>query len=389
MVHTIARIDLSALAENIERVRKRLPQEMLVLFAVKSDGYGHGIEAVSQIAEEVGIDYLGTDTVEEGEKIRSAGVKAPILLLAPLLVSEMRDALRLDLTPSVSDLAAAERVAQTAREMKKRVNVQVNVDTGMGRFGVKPDRTISLFQQLGKLDGIIVEGVFSHLSYAEAETPEAREHSLLQIERFESILSSLDDAGMLPALRHIGNSAAVIQYPERVLSAPFNMVRIGTLFYGYPEVKRSWTEAITPIAVLTARVISLKDLSVGDCVGYDCTYRASRAQRVATTSIGYGAGFPPGLSNSGCVWLHGEPAPIVGKVCLDHTIIDVTDPIEPLPDDHPLRSLPNAIYTPHVAGSQGTELGRMADWVCDEVERFVAGRPQRNRITRDMIDKIA
>ncbi len=325
MFHTIARINLSTLAENMDVVRERLPYGTKVLFAVKSDGYGHGIEAVSRTAEEAGIDYLGATTVEEGGEIRAAGVKLPILLLGPILPTEIHTALKLDLTPFISDLESARLVARFARRMKKRATVQVNVDTGMGRFVVRAERAADFTAQLVKLDDIKVEGVFSHLSFAEAESPEARAHSLWQIERFDTVLAALDEAGVLPPLRHIGNSAAVIQYLDRVISAPLNMVRIGTMLYGYPEVERPWTNALRPIATLSAQVISLKDLSPGDCVGYDCAYRTTRAQRIAVISIGYGCGLPPSLSNRGKVWLRGGYAPVVGKVCLDHTIIDVTD----------------------------------------------------------------
>ena len=268
-------------------VRERLPHGTKVLFAVKSDGYGHGIEAVSRVAEEAGINYLGATTVEEGGKIRAVGVKLPILLLGPLLPTEVHTALELDLTPFISDLDSARLVARLAKQMKKKANVHVNVDTGMGRFGVRAESASDLFAQLTKLHSIRVEGVFSHLSSAEAETTAAREHSLSQIERFEALLATLDDAGLLPPLRHIGNSAAVIQYPDRVVSVRLNMVRIGTMFYGYPEVKRPWTDALRPIATLSAQVIPLKDLSSGDCVGYDCAYRATRVQRIAVISIGY------------------------------------------------------------------------------------------------------
>jgi len=322
---TTAKIDLSALAENIEHFHSRFPRKVKVLFAVKADGYGHGIEAVSRTAQQVGIDYLGVDTLEDGVKIRSADVTLPILLLAPILPAEMNAALRFDLIPSIGDIEFADQFAHAAGQMGREANVQVSVDTGMGRFGVAADRALPLFEHLSKLDGMNVEGVFSHLSFSEAETPEAMAHSLSQIERFELLLASLEDEGMLPPLRHIGNSAAAIQYPERVITTLFNMVRIGTLFYGYPEVKRSWTGAMKPIAMLTARVISLKDLSAGDCVGYDCTYRASGAGRIAVISIGYGAGLHADLSNCGRVWLRSRYAPIVGKICLDHTIIDVTD----------------------------------------------------------------
>ena len=325
MPQTIASVDLGILVKNMDLVRSRIPRGMKVVFPVKSDAYGHGIEEISRSAEDEGIDYLGVDTVDEGVKIRSAGVKLPILLLAPILPSEIDAAVRSDLTLSIGDIEFARLLARSARQLRRAISVQVNVDTGMGRFGVRADRAIALFKRLSTMSELNVEGVFSHLSSAESETEQAKEHCLQQIERFRSLLASLDDINLLPPLRHIGNSASLIQFPQIVLSPPFNMVRVGTLFYGYPEVERPWTGAIRPIATLNARVLFRKDLTAGDCVGYDCTYRATRAQRVAIISIGYGSGFSPALSNCGRVFVRGGYAPIVGRICLDHTIIDVSD----------------------------------------------------------------
>ncbi|HEX32097.1 MAG TPA: alanine racemase, partial [Candidatus Acetothermia bacterium] len=135
MAQTVARVDLSILIENIDLVRNRVPRGMKVLFAVKSDAYGHGIEEISRSAEAAGIDYLGVDTVDEGVKIRSAGIKLPILLLAPILPCEIDRALQSDLTPSIGDIDSARLIANRARGMGRRASVQVNVDTGMGRFG--------------------------------------------------------------------------------------------------------------------------------------------------------------------------------------------------------------------------------------------------------------
>lgn len=325
MSMSLARLNLPTLAKNIERIRACLPRGMKVLFAVKSDGYGHGIEAVSHTAEETGIEYLGVATVEEGADIRHAGVQLPVLLLGPILASEARAALDLDLTLQVSDLEFAQLLARLAKRMRKKARVQVNVDTGMGRFGVLSENAAVLLTQLGRLPALDIEGIFSHLAAADSELPEDQCYTLKQIERFESLIADLDNSKLLPSLRHIGNSAAVIQYKHRVTSPRMNMVRIGTLFYGYLEVRRPWAERVEPVAVLTTQVVGLKELRPGDCIGYSRTCKASRHQRVAILSIGYGTGLPPLLSNRGQVWLRGKCAPVIGKICLDHTIVDVTD----------------------------------------------------------------
>ena len=325
MTSSLARIDLATLAKNIEQIRVHLPQGMKVLFAVKSDGYGHGIEAVSHTAEEAGIEYLGVATVEEGTKIRHAGVKLPVLLLGPVLPSEACVALDLDLTFQVSDLEFAQFLAHLAKKMGKKVRVQVNVDTGMGRFGVLSENAGLFLTQLRRLPALDIEGVFSHLAAADSELPEDQSYTLKQIERFESLLAELDNDSLLPSLRHIGNSAGVIQYKDRVTSPLMNMVRIGTLFYGYLEVWHPWAKRVEPVATLTTQVVGLKRLSPGDYIGYNRTHKASHHQRVAILSIGYGSGLAPPLSNRGQVWLKGKYAPIIGKICLDHTIVDVTD----------------------------------------------------------------
>ena len=346
MAQTVARVDLSILIENIDLVRNRVPRGMKVLFAVKSDAYGHGIEEISRSAEAAGIDYLGVDTVDEGVEIRSAGIKLPILLLAPILPCEIDRALQSDLTPSIGDIDSARLIANRARGMGRRASVQVNVDTGMGRFGARVDRGVALFERLSQVGDLTVEGVFSHLSFAESETSEAREHSLLQIERFRTLLASLDDAHLLPSLRHIGNSASLIQFPQSILSAPFNMVRIGTLLYGYPEVRRPSIDGVRPIAKLSAYVLFVKDLPIGACVGYDCTYRTTEAKRIAVVSIGYGSGLSPTFSGCGRVYVRGEYAPVVGRICLDHTIIDVSHVRNVAPGDEV------EIFGPHQGADQ-------------------------------------
>jgi len=325
MTSSLVRVDLATLTKNIEQIRAQLPRGVKVLFAVKSDGYGHGIEAVSRTAEEAGMEYLGVATVEEGVSIRHAGVKLPVLLLGPVLPAEARVALDLDLSFQVSDLEFAQFLSHLSKELGKKAHVQVNVDTGMRRFGVLSENAVLLLTELRRLPALDIVGVFSHLAAADSELPEDQSYTLKQIEHFESLLAELDQANLLPPLRHIGNSAGLIQYKDQVTSPRMNMVRVGTLLYGYLEVRRPWAERVAPVATLTTRVIALKELAPGDYVGYGRAYKTSCHQRVAILSIGYGSGISPYLSNCGQVWLKGKYAPVIGKICLDHTIVDVTD----------------------------------------------------------------
>lgn len=325
MSNTLARIDLAVFRENVEKVRAHLPADVEVLFPVKSDAYGHGIEAVSRVAAEIGLHSLGVATLEEGRRVREAGVSLPVLLLAPILPSEVPLALELRLTPQVADLDSAQAISRAAQRAKRKAPLHVNVNTGMRRFGVLPERAVNLLARARELPFLEVEGIFSHLSVADSESPSDQAYTLGQIERFASLLAELEEAGLLPPLRHIANSAAAIQYTDEVTRPPLNLVRIATLFYGYPEVRRPWAEEVRPVATLTAPVIALKDLAPGDFVGYGRAYRASRRERIAVLPIGYASGFNPRLAQGGEVFLRDRRAPVVGRICLDHTLVDVSE----------------------------------------------------------------
>lgn len=324
MSYSLAKINLTALTHNIETVKEHLPKGVKILFAVKSDAYGHGIEQVSHIAQEMGISYLGTSTVEEGARIRNAGVTLPILVLNPVFPSEIEAALDLDLDLSISGLVFAKVLAQMAKCRGKVARVQVSVDTGMQRFGIASEEVLPLFEGLHDLPSLRVEGLLSHLATAVSGSPENRDYANTQLSRFEVLLDDLRKHDLLPLLRHIGNSAGTIRYETRVTTGDMNMVRLGTLLYGYPEVTRPWTEAIEPVATLTTRVVALRELVPGDYVGYCRTYRASRTQQIAILPIGYGTGIPPQLANCGKVVVKERYAPVIGTIGLDHTAIDIT-----------------------------------------------------------------
>ncbi len=324
MPGSVAVIDLAVVRANISLIRQRLPNGIQLLFVVKSDGYGHGIVPMAQVGVDSGVDSLGVVTVDEGIELRRHGIKLPILLLAPILPAEAERAVTTDLTVSISDWRTAALLAAAARRRGKQATVHVKVDTGMGRFGVVPTAVPAILARLDHEPGLHVEGIFTQLSSAASTTAGAREYTEAQIDTFMSLIHALAHDSLLPAVRHIANSAGFIQYPQRVTAAPLNMVRIGTLIYGYPEVAAAWTGNIRPPAQLTAPVIAIRTLERGKFVGYGRNYQAADVRRVAVIAAGYGTGVPPGLAARGHVWIRGQLAPIVGTVYLDHTMIDVT-----------------------------------------------------------------
>lgn len=325
MPRPIARIDLSTFRRNVDLVRHQLPTHCGVMVVVKADAYGHGIEAVSRAAQDVGIERLGAATVEEGKAIRRAGVALPVLLLDPILRHEFPAALSADLEFSIDTLEAARAASEAARALGGTARVHVDADLGMRRFGVLPERLLSLLAEVAALPSLRIEGVSGHLPRADSGRPKDEKETRAAIAALSAALRDLDQRGVLPPLRHVGNSAAVIRYPDEVTCSPFNLVRIGTLLYGYPEVRRPWTAHVQPIATLTAQAIALKEVAEGEWVGYGRTWQAPSRRRVAVLAIGYADGLPPALGNRGSVALRGKRAPFVGRVCLDHALVDVTE----------------------------------------------------------------
>lgn len=318
-------IDLARLRANIAVVRERLPEGVKILFVVKSDAYGHGLVPLARAGIQAGIDRLGIVTVKEGERLRADGIDLPMLLLGPILPREIPRAVALGLTIPVSDHRFGERLVREAKRLQARPSVHIKVDTGMGRFGIAAGEAVELVEKLSREPALYVEGIYTHLSSADSPDPEARAYTLRQIGVFTNLLHTLERRSLLPPLRHIANSAGFIQYQEDVTAPPLNMVRIGTLFYGYPEVDAPWVSEVEPVARLTAPVVALRAVKEGEFVGYARSYRASTPRNVAVIAAGYGTGLPPRLADQGHVWVRGRLAPVVGRIYLDHTVIDVTE----------------------------------------------------------------
>lgn len=321
------RINLDCLAENIRLVRQNLPQQVKILFVVKRDAYGHGLIEISQRAQQEGVKWLGVADLFEVERLRGAGVNLPILVMGLSRAEDVAAAVELRASLSITSLDFAARLDQEAKAQDVLASVQVEIDTGLGRFGVFPDEALQFFAELQKFSNLQVEGIFSHPAVADSQDADDRAYTLGQIEKLNLVLAQLDEAGMLPPLRHFACAPCLVNYPGETLGGYYNLVRIGAVLYGYPEAPSAgkWAEQITPIATVTTRIIDLRQLPAGSYIGYNRTYRTNAARQIAVIPLGFGSGLHRALSNCGEVVIGNKRAPIVGRVCLDHTMIDVTD----------------------------------------------------------------
>ena len=324
-----ARVDLGRLERNIAIVKRKLEGRAKLLAVVKADAYGHGAVPVAKRAEEAGADMFGVASLAEALELREAGLERPILILGlppahPRHLPLLAELGELGISLTLDSLELARALAREARRRGTRPKVHLKVDTGLGRIGVRPERALSLMRQLARLRPLQVEGIFSHFSAAASAAEADRRYTFEQLERFEELLDQLDRAGLLPELRHIANSAGLIGYLDRVTSGRLNLVRSGILLYGYPEVEADWTREIKPVLSLHTRVVSVRKVPAGSYLGYGRTYRATRPMRVAVLPVGYGDGLDLRLSNRGWVVIRGRRAPIVGRISMDQTLVDIT-----------------------------------------------------------------
>jgi alanine racemase len=338
MYSTWAEINLDNLAHNFRGIKQKIGPGVKTLVAVKANAYGHGAVPVSQRLLAEGADMLGVATVSEVAELRHAGIQAPILLLGCTLPEAVGPALDLDARLTVCDLECAQHVAAAARARKKRALVHVKVDTGMGRIGVPWPDAQHLARQLAAMDGISIEGISTHFASAD-EADKSFTHR--QISLFKEIITSLETAGVRIPLKHAANSSALMDLPESYLT----MVRPGLILYGlHPGEGVSHSIPIEPVLSLKTRIAFIKEIEPGQTVSYGRTFTAKRRSRVATLPIGYADGLSRDLSNRGQVLVAGRRVPIIGRICMDQTVIDVTDVPPPRLGDEVV-----------VYGSQGDE----------------------------------
>ena len=309
-------VDLGTLRDNVRAIRAYSGGEKKVLAVVKANAYGHGMLPVAKAALEAGAAWLGVATVEEGSALREAGINAPVALLCHFAPDEAADVLALGLTPTVGDWDTLQALISASRRTEKKGIVHLEIDTGIGRSGILPHDAVA-FGRCAAESGLRVRGLCTHFADPDAE---ASPFAVAQLEIFESVRASLEAAGARFDWIHVSSSAAILRFPQR----GGNLVRPGLLLYGLrPTLNASIL--LRPALALKARVATVRALPAGHNISYGLTCALQRSSRVATVLIGYGDGYPRRLSNIGHVLLHGKPAPILGRVCMDQTVIDVTE----------------------------------------------------------------
>jgi len=329
---TWVEIHRSNLAHNVRAVRQWIGPQVKLLAVVKANGYGHGAVEVARVALSQGATYLGVTNLAEGAELRAAGIDAPILVFGPPLPDQVAELVRLDLTATVTHLAAAQRLNQAAQEQGRRVRVHIKVDTGMGRFGVLPEEALELVTAVGNLPALELEGLYTHFATAFARD---KSYTRRQFAIFQRLLESLP---FQPPLRHCANSAALLDLPETHL----DLVRCGTLLYGqYPSAEVAHPLDLRPTWTLKTRIVELRRLPAGWRVGYGSEYVTARPTLLATLLVGYAEGLslaPASLWRRPRHWLsqflckpvetvtiRGQKAPVVGRIAMQTCMVDVTD----------------------------------------------------------------
>lgn len=310
-------VDLEAIAHNVRRVVEIVGPKVTVLAVLKADGYGHGAVRIARTALNNGADYIGVASINEGAMLRKAGISAPILVLGYTPAWQARDLVVSGLSATVFDLDVARALNRAARELNSRVRVHVKVDTGMGRLGLLPEDLMPFVLKLQTWPNLEMEGIFTHFSVADSD----QDYTLWQIDRFCKVLTELSEVSVEFPLVHAANSASILSLPE----SHFSMVRLGIAMYGlHPSSQVPCPPDFRPALSFKTQVAQVKTLSPGSYVSYGNTYQTSGEQRIAVIPVGYADGFRRAPRHWGEVLVRGQRAPIVGRVCMDQTMIDVT-----------------------------------------------------------------
>jgi alanine racemase len=331
-------VDLQALRTNLRLIKDRT--KVPVIGVVKADAYGHGIKEVSKALEEEGVYALGVAYLSEGVRLRREGTNAPILVFFDRDCED--EIIQHNLTPTINSLSYAKKLSTLAIRHSTRIQCHINVDTGMGRLGIWYEDFPKLLPEIISMEGLKITGLMSHFS--EAEVPDS-EYSKLQIERFKHVCNIAREAG-LGVVCHMANSSAVINYPESV----FDAVRVGLILYGgiIPEGL-----PIRPVMTVRAPIIQIRRLPPGTPVSYGRTFITTRPTTAGVLPVGYADGLFRSLSNR-CFFLYkGKKVPVIGRICMDLTIVDLTDIEDPEEGDS-VTILGDGLTAEALAGAAGT-----------------------------------
>lgn len=315
-----ANINLDAIYQNVANAKKLLNPKTKMMAVIKADGYGHGAVPVAETLNPI-VDAYGVAILEEGIELRQAGITKPILILGYTPQPLYEPMIQYEIATAVFDWDMAQKISETAQKMGKPAYIHIKLDTGMRRIGFKQDaESLETIKKIARLPGIIMEGCFTHFARMDEED---KTRAKMQFQRYVDFVQKIEEEGIVIPIKHASNSAGIIEMPEVNL----DMVRDGISVYGmYPsdEVQKRRLP-LTPAMEVKSWVSFVKTLEPGVQIGYGGTFTTTRETRVATIPVGYADGYPRALSNRGRVLIHGQSAKILGRICMDQFMVDVTD----------------------------------------------------------------
>ncbi len=374
-----AEVDLDAIWENMVHMKENIAENTKILAVIKTDGYGHGGVPIAKMLEQ--LDFMfgyAAATYEEAHVLREAGVKKPILILGYTFPYCYEELIREEIRPAVYRRDTVEELAAAAAKVGKKAKVHIKVDTGMGRIGITPDEEgLEFVRFLIEHPELEVEGIFTHFAKSDEEDKTSANHQLTLFQNFIDRIQT--ELGLAIPVKHCSNSAAILEMPQ----ANMDMVRAGITTYGlYPSEEVS--KDIVPLRAamsLYSHIVYCKTIHAGQSVSYGGLFTAQKDTRVATIPVGYGDGYPRSLSGKGYVLIHGKKAPILGRVCMDQFMVDISEIPEAMDGDK--VTLLGTDGTERITAEELGELsGRFNyEFVCDLGKRIPRVYIQHGEIT--------
>lgn len=315
-----ADVNLDAIYHNIEETRKVVKPDTKIMAIIKADGYGHGAIPIAKILEPI-IDAYGIAIIEEGIELRECGITKPLLILGVTPLPLYSKLIEYDIMPTIFSYESAEILSEEAKKQNKKAKIHIAVDTGMSRIGFQINQeSVEIIKRINQLEWVEIDGCFTHFATADESD---KSFTLEQLKRFQNFVAQLEQEGIQIPTKHVSNSAGIIEFPD----AQFDMVRSGISTYGlYPseEVNKA-VLPLQPAMEIKSYITYVKTLEAGVGISYGQTFVTKEKIKVATIPVGYADGYPRALSNQGYVLIHGQKAAILGRICMDQFMVDVTN----------------------------------------------------------------
>ena len=312
-------ISLDNLEHNVNQVKRKLNNNTKLCAIVKANAYGHGVEEIASNLVQQGVDYLAVAFIDEAIELRLCGFTQPVLILGNTPKDTAESIVEYNITAAVYDVETAKVISDQAQKQNKVAKIHIKIDTGMGRIGFVPDKqSIGEILDISKLPNLEIEGIFTHFACSDDIDEEM---TLKQFDKFMSVADELEKNGLVIPIKHCCNSAAIIKYPHMHL----DMVRAGIILYGMYPSDIDYDIDLLPLMTFKSTVINIKTMQPGETVSYGATFKVEKPTKVATVAVGYADGYSRMLSNKGRVLVNGCFANILGRICMDQCMIDVTN----------------------------------------------------------------